>query len=127
MKKAKPYKVTSKLILKDRAAWRRAFNAPQDVDSIDQPQWDKSPVHRGSYLRRRELILYAAAIAQKHGRLPADCRAYHAAIEQGESLCVEFYIPDTSEFPHARRNVVHVTPRFLDWVPAAPIEETLPA
>lgn len=136
MKRAKPFKPTSPSLRKDMADARREFNKWHPADSRDQPQWtvDKPHdlrirAHRWQELeneraakRQRDLILYAAAIGQKAGVLPADVSTLTAEVR---GTVVDFYTPDKTEYPPGKRNVVTVTPRFLDWAPSEPTEEVV--
>lgn len=121
---------------KDAAAWKRAFNAPQIVNSNDQPTWRVDQPHKDMRFyahrwkvienekaakRQRDLILYAAALGQKHGVLPADLSHYRVEHKpyvgtDGDSE-IRFEIKGGATIAVPLRN--------LYWSPADPIEEAV--
>lgn len=112
----------SPLRRRELAQDRRQLRAPQQVNGFD-PSWLHETTERGEK-RRRDLVLYAAALGQKRGDLPLDLREWQAIPfrDADESAGrVEFLPPN-----NLNRARVIVSVRFLNWKPDAPIEGVEP-
>jgi hypothetical protein len=95
----------------ERAAHKRAMLRRQRVNNGLEPDFD--PLHR-------DLVLYAAALGQKQGRLPYDLCGFRTVafrFANGDGSVSFFRGPNAAPICVALRN--------LDWSPAPAVEENL--
>src|ERR1700722_5428904 len=122
----KSWRPKSKYMRSDATQATRELRKWHAVDDCTQPHFVKDVPHPGLHshfsrwkeienekalFRQRELILYVAAVAQKHGHLPADLREYEAIILEQSPACgyVAFIGPSKERWEFCAR--------FLDWAP----------
>lgn len=102
----------------------------QDVNCGLEPGWrlaghSSTRPHDGGTPkegRTRSFILYAAALGQKRGTLPANLSGYEAIAFEAGQLAGEVTVL-FQRLGHGEETQVRVVLRNLDWVPAAPVEE----
>ena len=125
-KSPKKFKPTCAWIKKEMTAAKAAASRWYSLGSgaVGAPQSKTgsgfySPMMKKVKQKADDLVLYAAALGQKQGLLPVDMSEWSgSAWWEGDNGVVTFSLPGPW-------NPVKIPVRFLEWSPAAAIEETI--
>lgn len=129
MKKKTTFKPTCAWIKKEQANAKRAFRAWYSLGSgavgaaaSMTSSLGYCPAAKKVKQKADDLVLYAAALGQKQGKLPVDLTDWGGKPSwSGDNGSVTFTKLGRDE-PY---NPIEIPVRFLEWSPAPPAEETM--